>query len=86
LLPEVVVNPEEIQAAYDERKDIVSQSSGRRTDIAFMDDLDQPTNSGGTDKGGDFKTVTGGLGTKTLRADTWTSPRSAPSSRTSSPR
>ncbi len=38
LLPEVLVNDEEIEAAYNERKDVVSATYRANTNIAFMDD------------------------------------------------
>jgi foldase protein PrsA len=38
LLPEVLVNDEEIKDAYDERKDVVSATYRASTNIAFMDD------------------------------------------------
>lgn len=38
LLPDVIVNPQEIQDAYDQRQDLVGASFRATTDIAFMDD------------------------------------------------
>lgn len=38
LLPEVLVNDQEIQDAYDQRKDVVSATYRASTNIAFMDD------------------------------------------------
>jgi hypothetical protein len=71
LLPEVVVNPQEIQSAYDARKDIVGESFRSETEIAFMDDLDSANQlKTQLEQGGDFKTITTALGDKTLRAAT----------------
>lgn len=38
LVPDVIVNPQEIQDAYDQRQDLVAASFRSKTDIAFMDD------------------------------------------------
>jgi len=69
LLPDVVVNPDEIQSAYDARKDIVGESFKSETDIAFMDDLPSANQlKTQLDQGGDFKATTTALGDKTLRS------------------
>ncbi|HEX3825740.1 MAG TPA: SurA N-terminal domain-containing protein [Sporichthyaceae bacterium] len=71
LLPDVVVNPDEIQAAYDQRKDIVGKSFRATTGIAFMDDLDSANSlKAQLDKGGDWNTIISSLGEKVLRSAT----------------
>jgi hypothetical protein len=71
LLPDVVVNPDEIKTAYDQRKDIVSKSFRSTTNIAFMDDLDSANSlKAQLDKGGDWNTIVTSLGDKVLRSAT----------------
>jgi|GEM_PF-1983392 len=71
LLPDVAVNPEEIQQAYDQRKDIVGQSFKATTDVAFMDDLDSANAlKSRVDKGEAFGKVITDLGAKVLRSAT----------------
>jgi hypothetical protein len=71
LLPDVAVNPDEIQAAYDQRKDIVGKSFRATTGIAFMDDVDSANSlKAQLDKGGDWDTIISSLGEKVLRSAT----------------
>jgi hypothetical protein len=71
LLPDVVVNSDELKAAYDQRKDIVGKSWKATTDIAFVDDIDSANSlKSQLDKGGDWATVTKSLGDKILRSST----------------
>jgi hypothetical protein len=71
LLPDVPVNPQEIQDAYNQRKDIVGKSYRATTDIAFMDDLDSANSlKAQLDKGGDWNKITTSLGDKVLRQST----------------
>ncbi|HEX3612205.1 MAG TPA: peptidyl-prolyl cis-trans isomerase [Sporichthyaceae bacterium] len=71
LLPDVVVNADELKAAYDQRKDIVGKSWKATTDIAFVDDIDSANSlKSQLDKGGDWATVIKSLGDKILRSST----------------
>jgi hypothetical protein len=69
LLPDVIVNPQEIQDAYDQRQDLVAASFRSKTDIAFMDDQDSATQLiTRLKKGEDFFSITKDLGSKALQA------------------
>jgi hypothetical protein len=71
LLPDVVVNPDEIKEAYDQRRDIVGKTFRATTNIAFMDDLDSANSlKAQLDKGGDWDTIITSLGEKVLRSST----------------
>jgi hypothetical protein len=69
LLPNVIVNPQEIQDAYDQRQDLVAASFKSKVDVAFLDD--QPSADeliSRLNKKEDFFTITKDLGSKALQA------------------
>lgn len=71
LLPEVTVSETELQAAFDERKDIVGESFRASTNIAFMDDQTSADMlKAELEDGVDFTKAVSALGEKTLTAET----------------
>lgn len=71
LLPDATVSREELQAAYDERKDIVGKSFRATTDIAFVDTEENALAlKKALDQGTDFEKATDGLGDVVLAAQT----------------
>lgn len=71
LLPNPTVSREELQQAYDERKDIVGKSFRATTDIAFMDGPESAAAlKQALDSGEDFTKATDALGDATLAAQT----------------
>jgi hypothetical protein len=71
LLPNPTVTRDELQQAYDERKDIVGKSFRATTDIAFMDGPESAAAlKKALDKGEDFVKATDALGDSTLAAQT----------------
>ncbi|MGQ0623442.1 MAG: peptidylprolyl isomerase, partial [Sporichthyaceae bacterium] len=71
LLPEVTVSDTELQAAFDERKDIVGESFRASTNIAFMDDQTSAENlKAQLEDGKEFLAAAKALGEATLTAET----------------
>lgn len=71
LLPEVTVTDEDVQAAYDERKDIVGESFRATTDIAFMDSETSAAKlKADLEDGKKFLDATAAAGSATLVAET----------------
>jgi hypothetical protein len=69
LLPDVIVNPAEIQDAYDQRQDLVAASFKSKVDVAFLDDAaSADTLISRLNKKDDFFAITKDLGAKALQA------------------
>jgi len=69
LLPNVIVNPQELQDAYDQRQDLVAASFKSSVDVAFMDDEASATELiSRLNKKEDFFKITKDLGSKALQA------------------
>jgi hypothetical protein len=69
LLPDVIVNPAEIQDAYDQRQDLVGASFKSKVDVAFLDDqASADTLISRLNKKDDFFAITKDLGAKALQA------------------
>jgi hypothetical protein len=69
LLPNVIVNPQEIQDAYDQRRDLVAASFKSKVDVAFLDDEASATELiDRLKKKEDFFKITKDLGSKALQA------------------